>query len=167
MNSLIKYFLCRPLLSNVLFFGIIILGVFSWFSIGKEEMPEFESNWVRVVTFYPGASANEVELQVTKPIEEELKDVVGLEKVSSNSSLGVSSISVILDDDYSNKSEVMQDVQDAINRAQLPAEVRIRPKVRHFKSSEKAILDIGIYLKGSPELNVEKRKELQKYGGII
>ena len=56
----------------------------------------------------------------------------------------------------------MQDVQDAINDGPTTTEVRIRPKVRHFKSSEKAILDIGIFLKGSPELNVEKRKELQK-----
>ena len=118
------------------FSELLFLEFFLGFLLGKKKCQNLKAT-VRVVTFYPGASANEVELQVTKPIEEELKDVVGLEKVSSNSSLGVSSISVILDDDYSNKSEVMQDVQDAINRAQLPAEVRIRPKVRHFKSSEK------------------------------
>ena len=57
MNYLIKYFLERPLLSNVIFFGVIALGLFSWFSIGKEEMPEFESNWVSVSTNYPGSSS--------------------------------------------------------------------------------------------------------------
>ena len=126
-------------------------------------MPEFESNWVSVSTNYPGSSSGEVERYITKPIEEELKSIAGLDSVWSNSSLGMSSVSVVIDDGFSNKSEVVQEIQDAVNRVMLPAEVIDKPIIRHFKSSEKAILDIGIYLKGHTELSDEKRRELQNF----
>ena len=83
MNKLIAYFSTRSLFVNVIFFGVLLLAIFLWRSIGKEEMPEFESNWVRVSTSYPGASAEDVELFVTKEIEEELKGVVGIEEIKS------------------------------------------------------------------------------------
>ncbi|TNF01429.1 MAG: efflux RND transporter permease subunit, partial [Deltaproteobacteria bacterium] len=70
MRNLITFFATRNMLTNVIFFGMIMLGVFSWMNIGKEEMPEFESNWIRVTTVYPGAPAEDVELFVTKPLED-------------------------------------------------------------------------------------------------
>lgn len=149
------------MLSNVLFFGMIILGFFMWKSIGKEEMPEFASNWVRVNTVYPGAPAEDVELFVTKPIEEELKGVVGIEEMSSTSSVSLSNIRITIDDNYPDKDEVLQEIKDAALRAELPAEVRELPKFRQFRSSEKAILDVGMFLKGKKTLTVEDRQRLQ------
>jgi multidrug efflux pump subunit AcrB len=163
MNSLISYFSNRHLLANTIFLAIILLGAFTWHTIGKEEMPEFESNWVRVTTIYPGAPAEDVELFVTKPMEDELKGVVGIDELSTTSSLGVSSLRIILDDNYPDKSEVVQDIQDAVLRARLPSEVRDLPRIRQFKSSEKAILDIGIYHKGSKYLNAKMRNQLQSF----
>ncbi len=163
MNSLINYFSKKHLLVNVIFFGLLILAVFAWKHIGKEELPEFESNWVRVSTYYPGASPEDVELLVTKPIEDELKSVSGLEQVTSTSSVGSSSIRIVLDDDYPNKSDVMDDLKDAVYRANLPTDVRDLPNIRQFKSSEKAILDVGFYLKGKRTLNADDRALLQQY----
>ncbi len=163
MKSLITYFSKRHLITNVFFFGLIFLTVFVWFQIGKEEMPEFASNWVRVNTVYPGAPAKDVELFVTKPIEDELKGVVGIEDISSTSSVGVSSFRIVLDDDYPDKIEVMQEIKDAVSRVDLPSEVRDQPNIRQFKSSEKAILDIGLYHKGHKVLDQKSRVELQKY----
>lgn len=163
MKTLITYFAKRHLLTNVLFFGLLLISLFVWKEIGKEEMPEFASNWVRVNTVYPGAPAEDVELFVTKPIEDELKGVVGIEEVVSTSASGVSSFRIVIDDNYPDKDEVVQDIKDAVLRTQLPTEVRDLPRIRQFKSSEKAILDIGIYHKGFKELTPEGRKELQKY----
>ena len=64
MKAIIAFFCERHLLSNVLFFGILLLAIFSWRNIGKEEMPEFASNWIRINTVYPGAPAEDVELFV-------------------------------------------------------------------------------------------------------
>jgi multidrug efflux pump subunit AcrB len=163
MRNLIAYFSTRHMLTNVIFFGMIMMGIFSWMDIGKEEMPEFESNWIRVTTVYPGAPAEDVELFVTKPLEDELKGVVGIEELVTTSSVGVSSLRITLDDDYPDKDEVVQEIKDAILRADLPSEVRDLPRFRQFKSAAKAIMDIGLYYKGHKFLNPEQREELQKY----
>lgn len=162
MFNLIQYFVKRHLLSNVLFFGIIFLAIFSWRIVGKEEMPEFAANWVRINTIYPGAPAEDVELFVTKPIEDELKGVVGLEEIRSTSSIGSSSFTLFIDDYYPNQDEVLQEIKDAVLRADLPAEVRELPTIRQFKSSEKAILDVGLYLKGEKFLDQPSREKLQE-----
>lgn len=163
MNNLISYFVKNHLLSHVLFVAVILLGVFTWHNIGKEEMPEFASNWVRVTTIYPGAPSEDVELFVTKPMEDELKGVVGIEELATTSSLGVSSLRITLDDNYPKKDEVVQDIQDAVLRVKLPAEIRNLPRIRQFKSSEKAILDVGVFYKGQKILDVESRKKLQAF----
>ncbi|OUR94118.1 hypothetical protein A9Q84_17565 [Halobacteriovorax marinus] len=163
MKNIILYAAQKHLLTNMIFVGTIIFAIFTWMNVGKEEMPEFASNWIRVTAVYPGAPAEDVELFVTKPLEDELKGVVGIEEVSTTSSVGVSSIRIILDDDYPNKEEVTQEIKDAILRTDLPSEVRNLPKMRQFKSAAKAILDIGIYVKGKPYLDGESRKKLQQY----
>lgn len=163
MKNIILYAAQKHLLTNILFIGTIIFAIFTWMNVGKEEMPEFASNWIRVTAIYPGAPAEDVELFVTKPLEDELKGVVGIEEVATTSSVGVSSIRIILDDDYPNKDEVTQEIKDAILRTDLPSEVRNIPKMRQFKSAAKAILDIGIYVKGKPFLDEKSRSTLQQY----
>jgi multidrug efflux pump subunit AcrB len=163
MKKLVSYFVERHLVTNVLFFGLILLGILTWFKIGKEELPEFASNWVRVSTVYPGAPAEDVELFVTKPMEDELKGVLGIEEIITTSSVGSSSIRITIDDDYPDKDEVLQEIKDAIYRTQLPSEVRDLPRIRQFKSAEKAILDIGIYHKDYAFLDTKGRAEVQKY----
>lgn len=162
MRSLINYFLKRPVLCNVLMFGMLLTAVVIWQKIGKEEMPEFAMNWVRVSIRYPGASARDVELFVTKPIEEKLKGVTGLEEVSSTSSYGSSSFRISFESSTQNISEKVQEVKDAVESVSLPREVD-DPVYRQFKSSEKAIIDIGIFLKDVDILSVEDRQTLQRY----
>lgn len=163
MKQIVKFYLDRHLLTNVIFFGTILLAIFNWQNIGKEEMPEFESNWIRIRTVYPGAPAEDVELFVTKPLEEELKGVIGIDEVVTTSSSGLSSIRVVIDDDFPDKNEVTREIKDAVLRTDLPSEVRNIPRIRQFKSAEKAILDIGIFHKDKKYLDIETRKELHKY----
>lgn len=160
---MISFFAKKYLLANVIFFGVIILGAFTWFTIGKEEMPEFAGNWIRVTTIYPGASSEDVELFVTKPIEDEIKGVAGIEEIKTTSSPGVSNFTVVIDDDYPDQKEIVQDIQDAALRAKLPTEVRELPRIRQFKSTEKAILDIGLFHKNKKVLDNTSRRELQKF----
>ncbi len=162
MKNLIQYFTNRHLLTNVLFFGTILFAIFTWTKIGKEELPEFASNWIRVNTTYPGAPAEDVELFVTKPIEDELKGVAGIDEVVTTSSVSRSSIRIVIDDSYPDKREITQNIKDAVLRANLPSEVRDQPHVRQFKSDEKAIMDVGVYFKNAEFLTDDLRRELQQ-----
>lgn len=162
MNHLIKYFLNRPLVTNVIMVGTILAGIALWSKIGKEERPEFSYNFVRATIRYPGASANDVELFVLRPVEEQLKGVTGLYEVNTSSAFGRANIRITLNPNTDDDQEKIQEIKDAIDRADLPSEVE-DPSFRRFSSSEKAIIDIAIYLEGKKILSVADRQQLQEY----
>ncbi|MDR2362310.1 MAG: efflux RND transporter permease subunit [Prevotellaceae bacterium] len=72
-------------------------GVFAFFDMGKMEDPELIVRVAQVVTVYPGASAQEVELHVTDPLEKAIRSMTGLGAVESKSSANMSIIQVTLD----------------------------------------------------------------------
>lgn len=143
-------------------FGFLILGYLAWQNIGKEEMPEHSLNRMVVSVSYPGSAAQEVESFITKPIEEKLKGVSGIDEVSATSAYASSTFSISFDADTQDLSEKIQEVKDAVDSVSLPSESE-DPVYKQFKTSEKSIIDIGLYLKGKEILNVEQRQELQKY----
>ncbi len=162
MTSIVEYFSKKPIVANVLMFGLIFTAILIWQKTGKEEMPEFAMNWVRVSIPFPGASAEDIELFVTKPIEEKLKGITSLEEVQSTSSYGTSSFRISFETNTPNLQEKIQEVKDAIDSVNFPREVD-QAVYRQFRSSEKAIIDIGIYLKDTEILDVESRALLQRY----
>lgn len=162
MGTLISYFIKRPVVVNVIMFGFLILGYLSWQNIGKEEMPEHALNRMVVSIGYPGSSAQEVESFITKPIEEKLKGLSGIDEVTATSAFASSTFSISFDADTLNLSERIQEVKDAVDSVSLPSDAD-DPTYKQFKTSEKAIIDIGLYLKGNEILTLKQRQELQKY----
>ena len=162
MRKIIEYFINRPLVANVLMFGMILASFLIWNKIGKEEMPDFAMNWLRISLRYPGASAADVESFITKPIEEKLKSISSLDTVTSTSSFSSSSFRVGFEANIPDLNEKIQEVKDAIDSVVLPREAD-DPVYRQFKSSEKAIIDIGIYLESEELLSIEARQRLQSY----
>jgi len=162
MNNLVKYFINRPIVVNALMFTLLLSSVFVWQKIGKEEMPEFAMESIRVTIRYPGASAADIESFITKPIEEKLKGITSLKEVTATSSYGNSSIRINFEPNISNLTEKIQEIKDAIDSVPFPRETE-DPVYRQFKSSEKAIIDIGVYLKDIEILSVKDRQVLQAY----
>ena len=162
MKNLVSYFLNRPVVANAMLFGFILGAIILWQKMGKEEMPEFTTKWIRASIRYPGASAKDIELFITKPIEEKLKGVASLTEVKNTSSYGNSSFIIELESNLSNLQEKIQEVKGAIDAVDLPQEA-YEPIYRQFRSSEKAIIDIGIYLKSKNILDFNSRTKLQKY----
>lgn len=161
MKSIINYFVSRPLIANALLFGVIISSIIFWPRMGKEEMPDFAMNSVSISIRYPGASAEDVELFITKPIEESLKSVSYIKNIATVSSYGSSSFRITFEPKVENLSEKIQEVKDSVNATTLPRESE-QPIYRQFKSSEKAIIDVGLYLKDVEILDVNSRQKLQK-----
>ncbi|MFK7824823.1 MAG: efflux RND transporter permease subunit [Oligoflexales bacterium] len=162
MKQLIAYFARRNLLINVILIGFISSAIFLWPKVGKEEMPEFETNWLRINVRFPGAVAEDVELFVTKQIEKRLKGISGLQQIRSTSAFGSSSFSISFDQNVEDTKELIQTIKDAVERTSLPSEVE-EPIYSRFTSSEKAILDIAIYHKDFHLLDLESRTTLQRY----
>lgn len=166
MKRMISFFSHRPLYANIIMFGLIIASLFFWFRIGKEEMPEFSFNSVRITFSYPGAAAEDVEHFIIRPIEEELKGLSELDEVSASASFGQGTFNVVFEPTVLNLAEKIQEVKDAVDKVSIPLDVE-RPVYRQFKSSEKAIVDIGIYLKDVELHTIETRDLLQKHALAI
>ena len=83
------------------FIGLILIGgVFCYFKLGQLEDPEFSVKTAVITTAYPGASAEQVELEITDRIETKLQEMVELKCVYSNSRPGLSIIKVDIKSQY-------------------------------------------------------------------
>lgn len=101
----------------------IIVGLLTFFQLPKREIPETSINIVLVQTPYPGATAEAVERNVTSVLEDELRNIEGVENVTSLSASEFSNITVEYEDGL-NKSELQANVRQAVSDAQsrLPDE---------------------------------------------
>jgi hypothetical protein len=84
---------------------MMVGGVFSYFKLGRAEDPDFTFKAMVVRTLWPGATAQEVEQQVTERIEKKLQEVPWADVIRSNSKSGESLVFIILKD-YTPKKEV-------------------------------------------------------------
>lgn len=162
-EKIIRFFVKRHLLTNLIFFTVFIGGAICWYQIPKEELPDITFDRVRISVSYPGASAEEVEYYVTRPIEEAIRDLDGIYSLTSSTGTGTSSVSAEIDKNYPDKDEVITEIRNAVLDVDLPEDVIDDPRVRVFKTSRKAIVDIGIFFDGKNLLDVESRKVLQTY----
>lgn len=163
LEKIITYFVERHLLTNLIFIAILIGGVFAWNNTSKEELPDITFDMVRISVRYAGAPAEDVEYFVTKPIEEAVRGLDGVYRVSSTSSVGRSNINVELEQNYPTINEAITELRNAVLDVDLPIEVIDDPNVRVFKTSKKAIIDIALFDKNAHLLDIESRRQLQKY----
>ncbi len=102
-------------LSFVLF--IIVIGVWSWLSLKKEAYPDVGDTQVTVITLFPGRAAEEVEQQVTLPIERALNAVPRVINRRSKTIFGLSVIQLTFEDgtdDYFARQRVLEKLNAAV-----------------------------------------------------
>ncbi len=129
--SIPKLSVSNPVLSNLLMVIITALGVYAWFTLPRDLIPEIVTYTARISTFYPGASAETVEKLVTAQIEDAIEKVDQIDLITSKSSEGRSDISVqfeeISDRDFDKR---VQDLRNAVDRIKdLPNELLDQPEV--------------------------------------
>jgi multidrug efflux pump subunit AcrB len=95
-------------------FLLAIGGIVSFFELGWLEDPEFTVKTAAIITTYPGASAEEVELEVTDRIELKLQEMQEIKKIYSESRPGLSIIKVDIKDDV--WSDVLPQTWDVIRK---------------------------------------------------
>lgn len=80
----------RPIMMTMLIMAFVIIGLFSYFELPVDRMPEVDIPFVTIETIYIGAGPEEIENTITKLIEEEVSTVSGIKKVESYSMEGIS-----------------------------------------------------------------------------
>lgn len=99
--KIIDYVLTHKSFFWLLMTAVAISGVFSYFHLGRLEYPTFKIKKATVVTLYPGATAREVENEVTDKIEEEIQKMSQIDNITSVSRSGFSLIYVEILGKYS------------------------------------------------------------------
>ena len=84
----------NPVTTSLVFIALAIFGVFSLINISLDRFPKFDANVVMVMSSYPGASAEDIETNLTKVLENSLNGVSDLKDMSSTSKENISLITL-------------------------------------------------------------------------
>jgi HAE1 family hydrophobic/amphiphilic exporter-1 len=133
----------RPVAITMVFVAAVVFGYFSYGRLPVTLMPELSYPTITVRTEYPGAAPEEVENDVSRPVEEALGVVGGLRRVSSISRAGVSD--VVLEFTWDTPmSQAIQDSLEKLDLILLPEEAE-RPLILRFDPSLDPVLELSLY----------------------
>jgi len=90
---------------NLIMILMVVSGIYALSKLPRELIPNMDMNWVFIITIYPGASPEEIEKLITKPIEDAIEDVEKVDLIASGSEEGQSFISVKFEDIDSDEFE--------------------------------------------------------------
>lgn len=135
----------RPVLATVMSILIVLFGVISYRFLGVREYPAIDPPTITVRTSYTGANAEVVESQITEPLEKAINGIAGIRIISSQSALGVSSITVEFDLN-SDLEQAANDVRDKVSQAtrNLPQDIDAPPVVTKADASGDPILFVPL-----------------------
>lgn len=124
MSAISQVSISRPVLAGVLSVLLVLFGIVGYTYLGTREYPVTDSPIVTVTTVYPGASADIIASQVTKPLEEAIAEANGIRAMSSVSREQVSVITV----EFNLSADLeaaANDVRDKVSksRQQLPTDI--------------------------------------------
>ena len=134
----------RPVLTVMVSLIVIILGGVSLSRLSIDLMPDITYPTLSICTEYENASPEEVEELITRPVEEAMSAVPGVEEVTSVSAEGRSSVRVTFTWG-SNLDEAANDIRDRLDRVipRLPEDAE-RPRLRKFDLASFPILIMGV-----------------------
>lgn len=158
-RGLLPWFIRNNTTANLLFIFFLVSGAFSLLNTRMEIFPDVTPDIVTVRVPYPGATPQEVEDGVLLRIENALEDVEGVREISGTAAqnMGV----VVADIEYfANRKEVLDDIQDAVDRIDdFPPEVE-EPIVTD-PPDRRSVLILAIYGDGDRHTLKEVAKEIR------
>ena len=148
---------------SVVTFIIVLSGLLSYTGMARENFPEIIIPQIYVATPYPGNSALDVEKLITKRLEKEINSITGVDKITSNSIQGYSSIVVEFNFDFT-PDEALQKVKDKVDVAMadpdFPKNLPSEPSVSEMNFGERIpIMNINL----SGEFSMDQLKEYAEY----
>ena len=145
MKSFFRFFAKRHMLAHIITLMVIILGTTTLIDIKRDVYPSVDYGILQIVTTFPGASPEDVELNVTNKLEKEIQTVSGLDHISSVSMENVSAIFVFIEIDEQDQDRVKDEIREAVGRVtDFPAEVTDSPLIIDMKQSDEPIMEVGL-----------------------
>jgi multidrug efflux pump subunit AcrB len=115
MRKIISYFIKYHVPVNVIIIAVVIFGILGALRMKSSFFPLRDSRFINISLFYPGASPQEMEEGVVLKIEDNLKGIVGIDRVTSVSRENTATVSIETDLDY-DIDVILTEVKNAVDR---------------------------------------------------
>ncbi len=139
----------RPVFAVMMSVALVVLGWFSYGELGLDLMPRTDSPTVNVRASLPGASAEEIETTITRPIEAAVNTINGIDELrcSSNQGNGNCTITFVLEREI---EAATQDVRDKVATVRFPRDTE-PPVVSKIDPDAAPILTLVVFSKRAPK----------------
>jgi len=145
MTRIFKWFIEHPKLVNLVLILVVIMGSLSFMNLKRNSIPNVDFKMMFITTIYPGAAPEDVEINVTIPLEEEIQKVANIKEMASYSVENFSTIFVEIDDAAKDVETVKRDIYKAVDRvANLPQEIKSKPLVTELKTEIFPVFEVAI-----------------------
>lgn len=134
----------QPVFISMVLLALVVIGTISYVQMGVDMMPNVEFPVAAVITPFPGAGPEEVETLITKPVEESLSTISGLDTIMATSSEGMSQV-IVQFVIGRNIQDAVQEVRERIERLRpsLP-DGSLTPQILRFDPSDTPIMTLAI-----------------------
>ena len=130
----------NPVTTALIFMAFVVFGVFSLTRIPIAQLPEFDANVIMVMSSYPGASASDIEQNLTKTLENSLNGVANLKELTSRSRENISMLTLQFEYgiDIDDATNDVRDKLDMVNSV-LPEGASV-PTIFKFSADDMPIM---------------------------
>ncbi|MEK3760866.1 efflux RND transporter permease subunit [Paenibacillus sp. FSL P4-0338] len=150
MKSLINFSLRNKFAVWLLTIIIVFAGLYSGMTMKQETLPNISIPYLSITTIYPGAAPEGVVNDVSKPLEQKLRNVDGVKMLTSTSLENASSVTIEFN--YgTNLDNATAAVHEALNEVKLPDEVQ-KPQISRFSLSSLPVISLSISDESSGDL---------------
>src|SRR5471032_153157 len=144
MHTLAQLCVRRPVFATMLILSLVVVGVFSYFTLGVDLFPKVDIPTCVVIVANPGASPEEIETEISKKVEDAVNTISQIDEVRSVSSEGQSLVLITFTLDK-NGDVAAQEVQNKVNLVvnDLPQTAK-QPVVLKFDPDAAPVLQIAV-----------------------
>jgi multidrug efflux pump subunit AcrB len=148
---------------NTIMVAVLVVGLAAGFMLRREEFPQFDLEMILVSVPYPGASPEEVESGICQKIEEAVRSVDGIKKITSVAGEGAGNVVIEVKTDVPSVQKVLNEVQSEIDRIPSFPDLAEEPEVQQVTLRNPAIT-VGIIQNytDSPESELQLREVTER-----
>ena len=144
MAAIIKFMVEKGLVVSLVSIFLVCIGIYAMLDINREAFPNVNLDLIQVNVVQPGSSPEEIERLIVIPIEQELKILNGIDKMTSVSFPGSARLTLELDPNASNRKQIVNEVQLAIDRARLPSDLPDKPYVLEIDARVFPVIQLAL-----------------------
>ncbi|EQA36783.1 RND transporter, Hydrophobe/Amphiphile Efflux-1 (HAE1)/Heavy Metal Efflux (HME) family, permease protein [Leptospira inadai serovar Lyme str. 10] len=172
MRAIIESFIKNRLFFYLGTSFVFLAGIVSLLGLRRDTFPNVDMKQLVITTKFPGAAPADVELRVTYPIEEKIKEIDGIDEIRSFSRNSASDIDVRVSLEEKDPEKILDEIRRAVDNAisEFPPQVTEKPKIIERKSSSYPVLEFSVF-GGKDEIELHTtaeflERELEKISGV-